>query len=660
MDTGDDLFSQYEQTDNLGFLTQAIALSESAVTSMTLLHPNRAILSTKLCKMLGSKFEHTKDEVDLDMAWLESTHSRCKFPGAGLFRRYEKLGNVADLNEAIIEMEKAIEACHPGNSVWIDMLNIWSAMPVKRFKRLGDTDDLELAVGINEGIVRTRSGGLNQNFALANLGCMLMRRFERIGDLGDLQKAIKHGEEAIATTPRDDPNRAAFYLNLGSMFCRRFKRIGDFDDLQKAIESTEEALAATPPHHPHRATICNNLGTWFSTKFERIGDLEDLQKTIEHCEAAVATIPQDHPHRVILHVNLGNGFSMRFEKMGDLDDLQKAIKHCEAVLAATPPDHPERAGIYTSLARFFESRYSCTHPTEDFNQCLRLFLEAWNCRLSIPRDRIQVARRAAFLLYSCGRSHESSSILEEAIRLMPSVNLQLLERDDQQHILSELYGLALGEMPISLKLLELGRGIIMGLTIDSRSEVTDLKADHRFEFEQYHRLRVEINSPIDDTIRASDETQNQSRTSAISRRCDAFKEMEEVLTRIRSLPGYGGFLLPPSEEALMNIAKAGPIVVFNSTPHRSDAIIVTTTAITSLELPNLDYKETDDRMKKLASFGGSGVKRGKDNKEMEVLLKWLWDAAVGPVLERLESSSAILRSGADGNNLQRIWWIGVG
>ncbi|RPA88501.1 hypothetical protein L873DRAFT_1849689 [Choiromyces venosus 120613-1] len=136
--------------------------------------------------------------------------------------------------------------------------------------------------------------------------------------------------------------------------------------------------------------------------------------------------------------------------------------------------------------------------------------------------------------------------------------------------------------------------------------------------------------------------------------------MEVVLTRIRSLPGYGGFLLPPSEDALVNMATTGPIVVFNSTPYRSDAIIVTTTAITSLELPNLDYKETGDWMMKLANFGGSGFKRCEDNKEMKGLLMWLWDAAVGPVLESLESSGAILRSGVDENHLQRIWWIGVG
>ncbi|RPA90775.1 hypothetical protein L873DRAFT_1820491 [Choiromyces venosus 120613-1] len=212
----------------------------------------------------------------------------------------------------------------------------------------------------------------------------------------------------------------------------------------------------------------------------------------------------------------------------------------------------------------------------------------------------------------------------------------------------------------SLKLLELGRGIIMGFTIDSRSEVSDLKADHELEFDQFHRFRVEIDSPMDETISVTGETQDQRRNRAISRRWEAVKEMEIVLARIRNLPGYSGFLLPPTPEVLMNMAANGPIVIFNSTWFRSDAIIVTTSAITSLELPKLNQKETDHWMMKLASFGGGRFKRGRDNKQMKGLLIWLWDAAVGPVFDHLERTGTITSNGVDNSTLKRIWWIGVG
>ncbi|RPA88456.1 hypothetical protein L873DRAFT_1222879, partial [Choiromyces venosus 120613-1] len=267
METSDDLFSQYEQTDDLEFLKEAIALAESAVTSITPFHPNRAILSAKLCKMLGSKFEHTEDKVDLDLAWvwameeigttpknmatyatacssiltirrqLESTYSRYRLPGADLLRRYERLGNMADLSEAIIEMEKALEACHPGTPGREIMLNNWSVMLVKRFERLGDINDLEKAAHISEEIVRKPSAGSHIDITeLGNLGTILLIRFQRIGNIEDLQKAIKYSEEALAATPRDHPKLATIYGNMGTMFSARFERIGDLDDLQKAIK----------------------------------------------------------------------------------------------------------------------------------------------------------------------------------------------------------------------------------------------------------------------------------------------------------------------------------------------------------------------------------------------------------------------------------------
>ncbi|RPA90779.1 hypothetical protein L873DRAFT_1848614, partial [Choiromyces venosus 120613-1] len=286
METSDALFSQYEQTDDMDVLNEAIGLAERSLTVITTLHPNRAILSAKLRKMFGSKFEHTQDVVDLDMAWvwgmeemdttqgntitsatacssmltirhqLESTYSRFRVPGMVLFRRYERLGNVSDLKDAIIEVEKATEACHPGDTSRVNILESWIAMLVARFERLGDINDLEVAADMSEEVLRKVSRDPSHVNALGNLGVILLRRFERIGDLEDLQKAIALSEEALAATPQDHPDRADRYNNLGIMFSTRFKRIGDHEDLQKAIKLSKEALAATPRDHPDRASRC--------------------------------------------------------------------------------------------------------------------------------------------------------------------------------------------------------------------------------------------------------------------------------------------------------------------------------------------------------------------------------------------------------------------
>ncbi|CUS11103.1 unnamed protein product, partial [Tuber aestivum] len=277
----------------------------------------------------------------------------------------------------------------------------------------------------------------------------------------------------------------------------------------------------------------------------------------------------------------------------------------------------------------------------------------------------------ASLLYSAGNFGESISILEDAVNLIPSVDLRFLKRDDQQHMLSKISGLASIAASVALqagrsaydglKILELGRGIIMGILIDSRSDVSDLKTDHPLTFARFHRLRVEIDSPADGINNTSGETPNKCQNSVISRRWDAVNEMEETLRYIRSLPGYAGFLLPPSQDALMKMATNGPIVVFNCTAYRSDAIIVTTSAITSLHLQKLKYEETSRRMKQLASFGGGSlVKQGQDTKKLKGLLLWLWDVAVGPVIDHLQWEGTPFSESVHDTNSRRIWWIGVG
>ncbi|CUS11106.1 unnamed protein product, partial [Tuber aestivum] len=415
----------------------------------------------------------------------------------------------------------------------------------------------------------------------------------------------------------------------------------------------------------------NNLGSWLSSRFVRIGDLGDLQKAIDHAQQALTATPQDHPDRASRHNNLGSLLSSRFERIGDLGDLQKAIEHAEGALDATPRDHPLRADACALLGSLLEPRFSRPRPGNYPNRSLRLYIEAHGCRTSPPRARIHAARKAASLLYSAGNFRESISILEDAVNLIPSVDLRFLKRDDQQHMLSELSGLASIAASValqagreaydSLKILELGRGIIMGFLIDSRSDVSDLKTDHPPTFDRFHRLRVEIDSPTDGINSTSGDTPEKRQNSVISRRWDAVNEMEETLRYIRGLRGYAGFLLPPSQDALIKMAINGPIVVFNCTAYRSDAIIVTTSAITSLELQKLKYAEASRRMKQLSSFGGGSlVKQGQDTKRMKGLLLWLWDVAVGPVIDRLQCDGTPFGESVHDTNLRRIWWIGVG
>lgn len=106
----------------------------------------------------------------------------------------------------------------------------------------------------------------------------------------------------------------------------------------------------------------------------------------------------------------------------------------------------------------------------------------------------------------------------------------------------------------------------------------------------------------------------------------------------------------------MKVAEYGPIVVVNATRFRSDAIIVTTSAIKALALPRLLYEEAKDKMRGMAQlFRGKRATYVIRNEVMHEILLWLWDVVVEPVVWELK-----LNTMTSDSELTRVWWIGVG
>ena len=113
-------------------------------------------------------------------------------------------------------------------------------------------------------------------------------------------------------------------------------------------------------------------------------------------------------------------------------------------------------------------------------------------------------------------------------------------------------------------------------------------------------------------------------------------QFADLLHAIRSLEGFEQFLRGPAERELQKLATHGPIVVFNVSDVRSDAFIVESEGIHSLPLRALTQKDLEDNSERLInSVTSQGWRYASANAELRKLLEWLWDVAVGPVLEKL-------------------------
>jgi CHAT domain len=133
-------------------------------------------------------------------------------------------------------------------------------------------------------------------------------------------------------------------------------------------------------------------------------------------------------------------------------------------------------------------------------------------------------------------------------------------------------------------------------------------------------------------------------------------QFDRLLADIRGLAGFERFLLTPSEDELKQLATFGPIVVFNISDIRSDAFIVTTNDIRCVSLPLLRSTDLENYTKRFFEATHTVGKRdhAHGRNEIHVVLKWLWDVAVGYILDELGFKDHDSRLDV----WPRVWWVG--
>lgn len=146
-------------------------------------------------------------------------------------------------------------------------------------------------------------------------------------------------------------------------------------------------------------------------------------------------------------------------------------------------------------------------------------------------------------------------------------------------------------------------------------------------------------------------------SKVIAERRALFKQFDDLLQSIRSLEGFENFLRGPSESELRHLAEDGPIIVFNVSDIRSDAFIITTNEIHSIRLPLLTSNFLENYSKRFFdAINNEDLNRYRHAKvEMNIVLGWLWDVAVKPILDELGFTQMPC-----GDTWPKVWWIGSG
>ncbi|KAK6514352.1 hypothetical protein TWF506_008748 [Arthrobotrys conoides] len=636
-------------------------------------------------------------------------------------RLFEDGGDKKYIEWAIATLEKAISTAlrlstsgsNLGRQVISEYIHSLAIYYNLRFHRLGEQEDIEMAIRLAEKILDTsRSSSNSNNLQLAhfqnNLSHLYITRFKSLGSQRDLEKSVRAAEQAvssIANTSLEGTQVEVAYLNnLSSCYLLRYTRSLDPEDLEKASLTMQRLVAVKGPgydgihrcveliHHINLSTLYQHnpdLGLsrlryqngWTDVDFEEF--FQAAEKIIANTSKIGASRCRYLEVLVIAYIGKIESIKShpRYPTTGNQDVpqiLEKAIEAAEKAVSSTPTDSPDRPFRLSLLSLCYRLRHKSGVLGSRDRQYLGLNLklavycskEAFAMSKVSPQMRISKGIELYDLYLYCRQYHQAADTAAEVTMLLPRISPRYIHRRDHEHLLSQLRTKNISSTACSLllqtdrsatkafKVLEVGRGVIAGLVIKSQTDVSFLKEVNPELYEHYEGLRYRLSNistgDNQSLLEVSGQQSNQHRLFSTER------ELEKTEDRIRKIPGFATFQLPLSTEQLKSLAADGPIVAFNVTNLRSDALIVTKTGFTALALKNLIFSEAERRIRNIPQISSRHPARLADNNdEMKDLLKWLWISAVKPVLEHLGYLTPHAHS-SPVSSLPRVWWITSG
>lgn len=181
----------------------------------------------------------------------------------------------------------------------------------------------------------------------------------------------------------------------------------------------------------------------------------------------------------------------------------------------------------------------------------------------------------------------------------------------------------------ALEILELGRGTINRLIINSRNDLSPLYESYPHLAKRFEDFRILLNAP------------SESRESAgnnIPARSTLVSELNE-LSEIRTKRRFENFQAFSSKDQLRDTAANKIRVFLNTTHFRTDAVIIHGNGdVQTLSLGQSVFQNSSEYYVKLQNrFGyndhGDWI---KSNADMRNFLEWLWNQVVEPVLIALK------------------------
>ncbi|KAG1725327.1 CHAT domain-containing protein [Suillus lakei] len=433
---GDELYALFGDQDDLQALQLAIGHYNAALTEeVPDSQRSRSDQLLKLGTALSRRFDLVGDAADLDVAIdCHSVAIDLQTPDNSdvpmmhvkyaqmLMKRFELCLNQSDLDLAIEQYACISDQNDPTHKAWLVAL---ANALITRFSHRGNITNLSQAIHLYESVVNFDASNAPAS-VLGNLSLAHFFRYQQEGDIPDLTSSIAYSTEALDKIPSEDHNRSALLNNVANGLLFRFKKLGSTDDLEQAITFYGSVLELCPAGHKGHFRALSNLASAIMTRYELQASLVDLETSMGYFREALEICPRNHPDRSTLLDNLATTLRKRFKHTGDIVDLETAIENHYEALHLLPPSHPHRSDALCSLGNALQSRFEFQGDPDDLDAAVDHYNEVLRLRPPSHPERADLLNNLANVAYKLfterGNKHHLDQCIEchsEALQFSP-------------------------------------------------------------------------------------------------------------------------------------------------------------------------------------------------------------------------------------------------
>ncbi|MCX4579086.1 CHAT domain-containing protein [Streptomyces sp. NBC_01571] len=588
--------------------------------------------------------------------------------GDALLNLFQLHGDSSALAEAVSRFREAVACTEPGTDegVWARSSLAEALRHHHRWSPDGAPEALDEAAGLAREVLAgvSRRHRLYPRF-LSNLALVLTDRHTARADPADLREAARAARRAVAATPAGHPNLVQRNAVLATV--RRLELVG--------VGGRATGLDVTDPGAPGpgaaaRPDAAGVPAVAGARRRPARREQRALRAWIRATGQAYAATPEGHALRGLALLHHGSALATKAVTEDDARARDAAIALYRRAARDPAMDVSVRVGCARLWAlSVLDGGGSPAHGRAAAMEPYRLAVELLPRTASYRVGRMDRARQLGDFAGLAGDA--AACALDLADARPPDAEGAGAEPGRAEPAGAEAVDADAAGAELALRLLEQGRGVLLGQALDARTETSELLsrvpdellAEWRWLVPQLDRPEAAVFTSSEpggtDGPAAEDPLTGEDRHALAER-------WERLVETIRRVPGCESFLrLPRTHEMLAGIADAGPVVVVNVSPLRCDALVLHQGHVRPVRLEGLRHAEAERRADAfLAAIRATGdhalpLSAQRDAQtEVRETLEWLWTVLARPVLDALAGWGW---PGEDpAGEPGRLWWVPTG